>query len=135
MKGLFSGAIRTLEAAIRLRVRRQAVLAANVANVDTPGYKAKDIRFREAMERYLGLAEPDELPLAVTRPGHLPAYGENPSQGLIVESREEGTPNNVDLDQEMARLAENNLEYQAAVQALIKELELLKNAVTEGGRP
>ena len=54
---------------------------------------------------------------------------------IIFESRERGTPNNVDLDEQMSKLAENNLQYQASIQMLIKKFEILKNAIIEGGRP
>ncbi|OCC14883.1 Flagellar basal-body rod protein FlgB [Dissulfuribacter thermophilus] len=152
MKGLFGKGFNILEKAISVRTKRNAVLSANISNVDTPGYKAKDIPFEKVMARYLSkepkgleLAKtnsvhlPKKPPVSRTHPEHLPKVNEEKlsqsDEGIIVESEERGTPNNVDLDIEMAKLAENNLQYQATLQILIRRLEGLKNAVTEGGRP
>ncbi len=84
------------------------------------------------MEAYLK----GKPPLKITNPRHLkpsvlepPTYPEEEAL-----PPEEGTPNNVSLEEEMAKLSENNLMYQATVQALIKELELLREAITEGGK-
>ncbi len=156
MKELFGKAINVLSHAIDLRTKRNTVLAANIANVDTPAYRAKDIPFKEIMAKYLAMPADSAASLNVTHSGHM-APGRAPSNRQdafmvttdsrhfvagpgdsrsteIIQSGERGTPNNVDLDQEMAKLAANNLQYQTAVQALIKELELLRIAITEGGK-
>ncbi len=150
MKGLFGKTFQVIEQAIGLRVKRNAVLASNIANMDTPGYRPKDVPFKKLMENYMndmgnlssfssssqmGIGQ-DRVDLATTDPRHffdeaLMSSGKDVS---ILTSQERGTPNSVDIDEEMGRLAENNLQYQAAVQALIKEIEILKSAVTEGGR-
>ena len=137
MKSLFGRSFDILDKVLTIRVKRNGVISANIANVDTPGYKAKDLPFERALAMYLG-KKGDGLALERTHPHHLQRKGwENIAspEGLVVESREEGTPNNVDIDVEMARLAENNLQYQTALQVLIRRLEGLKTAVTEGGRP
>ncbi len=167
---LFDNTIGVLEQAIRLRSKRNAVLAGNIANVDTPGYKPKDIRFRKLMDNYM--EKPADSKLTVTDPKHLLPAASSPaslaqgSQGedvvtlsgsrgearlattdprhfptgieeenpVIEVSTERGTPNSVDLDRQMAELAANNLQYQAAVSALIKKFEGLMTAITEGGK-
>ncbi len=159
MKGLFGKAIDVLGYAIDLRTKRNIVLSSNIANVDTPGYKARDIPFKKIMAEYLDGAQEPVTKMRCTRPGHMaPDTGEGIGPGApeafmvttdpghiathsikpedvhVVQSKETGTPNNVDLDKEMAKLAANNLQYQTTVQALIKELELIKVAITEGGR-
>ncbi len=117
---------------LKVRLARHDLIAANIANVDTPGYRKKDIPFERVMEAYLK----GKPPLKITNPRHLkpsvlepPTYPEEEAL-----PPEEGTPNNVSLEEEMAKLSENNLMYQATVQALIKELELLREAITEGGK-
>jgi len=136
MKQLFGSTFNILEHSIELRTKRHAVLTANIANVDTPGYKAKDIPFEKIMGKELEKSSKGSLTLTKTDPNHIdPAELKASKEGLIVTSNERGTPNNVDLDQEMAKLMENNLQYQATVQALIKEFEILRTAITEGGRP
>lgn len=167
MRQLFGKTIQVLSHAINLRVKRNAVISSNIANLDTPGYKCKDVPFERLMAKYLD-GDQGGLPIERTNPRHLDKNGNqtgayNPLEATspagrpirahqpstvqdamtkteidgadeVVESKEKGTPNNVDLDKEMAKLAVNNLKYQATVQALIKEFELLKDAITEGGK-
>lgn len=125
------------------------MLTSNVANMDTPGYKAKDVPFNEIMAQYLNkkpssfmrLTNPNHiepeapLPPAKTHERHIPIGpepGRDPFQ--LVVSRERGTPNNVDIDREMAEIAVNNIQYQTAVQSLIKKFDGLRTAITEGGK-
>lgn len=152
MKELFGKTFQLLERAIQVRTSRNTVISANIANVDTPGFRAKDINFREVMAKYMDekAATPAvtrthsahlssatrRAPLEVTDARHfsteaIPVEG---AETPTVISEEDGVPNNVDLDQEMARLSVNNLEYQVAVQALIKHIEALRTAITEGGK-
>ncbi len=147
IKRLFGSTVEILEKGLSLRAKRQAVLASNVANADTPGYKAKDLDFKRLMKRFMEKelqmnvhgragqkAASGRLELAVTNPGHMrPARDAEIDAGIIV-SDETGIPNNVDLDLEMARLSENSIQYQTTLQLLIKKFEGLKNAATEGGR-
>ncbi len=140
MKTLFGKGFDILEKAISIRTKRNTVLSSNIANVDTPGYKAKDIPFERVMAQYLQGEKRDGLELTRTQGAHLPRdYRDDPfsekRQGIVVESMERGTPNSVDIDVEMAKLSENNLQYQTSVQLLIRRLEGLKTAITEGGKP
>ncbi len=115
---------------LKLRLLRHEVLASNVANVDTPGYRRKDVPFEKLMRAYLNESP---LPLRRTRSEHFSALRSS-RKPEIVEAEELGTPNNVSLEEEMSRLMENHLLYQATVQALIKEIQLLREAITEGGK-
>ncbi len=115
---------------LKLRVLRHEVLTSNVANVDTPGYRRKDVPFERIMQAYLGESP---VPLKRTHPEHLSGF--SPSEKPeIVEAEDIGTPNNVSLEEEMSRLMENHLLYQATVQAFIKEIQLMREAITEGGK-
>ncbi|NPB09829.1 MAG: flagellar basal body rod protein FlgB [Thermodesulfobacteria bacterium] len=129
---IFGQTWQTVTRSLKLRLLKHDVIAENIANVDTPGYKRRDIPFEKVMEAYLRGAPP----LKTTNPRHLkPSVFSPPTlwpEEIVPE--DEGTPNNVSLEEEMAKLAENNLLYQATVQALIKELELLREAITEGGK-
>ncbi|MGB9712797.1 MAG: flagellar basal body rod protein FlgB [Dissulfurimicrobium sp.] len=152
MKQLFGRIFNTLERAIELETLRNTVITSNITNLDTPGYKAKDVPFKEIMARYLdnppgGLAMSLKAPsqghmismggssLAVTDKAHIQtAGGSYGADAVVVRSDERGTPNNVDLDSEMAELAINNIRFQETVQSLIKQFEMLKTAITEGGK-
>ncbi len=137
MKDIFGPAVSVMAKALSLRAKRNTVISANIANVDTPGYKSKDINFQEVMESCLEKTAPDakedQLPLKVTNSRHLGASGKK-VELKVTESTERGVPNNVDLDEEMAKLSENNIKYQLTTQMLIKKMEMLKTAITEGGK-
>ncbi len=129
---IFGKTWETVARSLKLRLTKHDVIAENIANVDTPGYRRRDLPFAKVMEAYLK-GSPH---LKTTNPRHIKSSPLTPP--LIQEEEllpsDEGTPNNVSLEEEMAKLAENNILYQATVQALIKELELLRTAITEGGR-
>jgi len=122
--GLLDRTVGLLKRSLDIRTLRQQVLARNISNATTPDYRPADVPFQRILNASL---DSSGLPLRVTHSGHLPGgYG----AGLTVEaSREE-----MSLDEEMAKLAENNLMYQAGVQALVKKLEALKITLIEGGK-
>ena len=132
MNKIFGHTFQVIAQALRLRLEKHDVIAENIANVDTPGYRRRDLPFEKVMEAYLKGAPP----LKTTNPRHLkpPLAGPPLLREEELLPEDEGTPNNVSLEEEMAKLAENNLMYQATVQALIKELELLRETITEGGK-
>ena len=118
-------------------LRRHSLIAQNLAHIETPGYKPQDLDFSAALEsafRESGAGAAD----AATAPqkGHFPA----PSalrDGVVVTDG--STPagrdgNAVDLDRESAKLAENNLRYEATTRIIAHRLALLKYTVTDGGR-
>jgi len=102
--------------AMQLRARRTRLLATNIANVDTPNYKARDLVFGDTLAR----AMKTSLPMRSTDSRHIP-LGRN-STGVAVHYRNPEAPsldgNTVDKDMEQARFAENALRYQASVQFL-----------------
>lgn len=123
---------RTLEShvrAISLRGARSEVLAANIANADTPHYKARDFDFRSA---YQGKLKAADLALARTSERHLPATGaRGPSPELQwrnpVQPSIDG--NTVELDAEVGRYSDNALRYQAALQFTSLKIRGLMGAI------
>jgi flagellar basal-body rod protein FlgB len=118
------GAMRLLEKTLTWRTRNQEMIAGNIANLDTPHYTRKDMNFENILESY-SRGTLMEVGLNQTNPAHL--AGADPSQALVQETSEE-----VDLDREMVRMADNQMSYQASVQMLIKKLEYLR-VVIDGG--
>ncbi len=118
-------------AALRTRMQwhqqRQQVLAQNVANADTPNYRPLDLVDPKFELGAPGLAN---LQLARTDPGHLSGFGDagdfpnNPNQYQV---RPAG--NAVSLEDEMLKVASNQMDYQAATQLYSRSLGLLKTAV------
>jgi flagellar basal-body rod protein FlgB len=136
---LFDATLGRLERSLDVRLQRHALLAGNAANVDTPGFKPKDVDFTSAMA-YIGSG--DHPASTVTVEGSDPAHlqvGEPAGGGGAVAVVEEpgGSPgldgNRVDLDRTMMAMAENGLQYGAASKAAQKKLGILRYVVSEGG--
>lgn len=116
-----------------LRQRRHDVIAANVANADTPGYKAQRLNFEDELSATLSV--PGELSMARTSRQHMPIPLGEPAQGEL-ESVETPIPkkdgNSVDLEQEMARQSANQILYNYATQAVSGHITKLR-MVIDGG--
>lgn len=111
-------------------VARQVAAAGNLANVETPGYRAQEPVFGEALDRQLGAG----LQLASTSTGHLqgtptaaPA-GTKEVEGL--STRRDG--NNVQLDRELLIMAQASGDFQKAQTALAAKFRLVRYAISEG---
>jgi flagellar basal-body rod protein FlgB len=122
---LFDVTFQTLDLALGAAGKRQEVLANNLANVNTPGYKRLDVEFDGMLAKAVDAARAgDRSTLDAMRPGV--------STDDSVAVRADG--NSVDVDQEMAFLAENNIRYNALVQLSQKKLETLKYVISDGRR-
>lgn len=106
---------------------RHAVLAGNVANIDTPGFAPRDLIAPEAAE---GAA-----PLERTNAAHLQAPVESASGEVIEdpngEARQDG--NSVSLERELAKIDANRLRYAVASQLVSKRLALIRYTAGDGG--
>jgi len=122
-----------LEKAIGITQQRNAVITSNISNLDTPGYKSKDINFESELARALETNHKTDL--ARTDPRHI-SMQMNGDQ-MIEPYEEQGEWNGynwANIDSEMTKLTENNLVYRTAVEALLRKMKLLKEVVREGGR-
>jgi flagellar basal-body rod protein FlgB len=124
------------EQGLKVRSQRQQVLATNIANADTPNYKAQDINFRTAMQSALSSdsknAKTQSGGLATTKANHIGA----PSQGSAqVQARQQlqnsADGNTVDMDVEQSQFAENALQYETLVQMISGKFKKL-NSVLQG---
>ena len=108
------------------RARRHAAVAANVANADTPGYRAIDVTFGGHLERA-------RLALSTTHPGHRGAGSGSPgasSKVVFSGGLERRDRNDVDIDREMSKLARNQIEYQFLARRLSGKFAKLREAIT-----
>jgi len=117
---------------LKYRQLRQELIASNIANAETPGYKAKKLDFEEALARALDVD--DELKMNATDSKHFNVGGGgfNNLQPEVTEDANgivSPDGNTVDRDQEMADMAENKIMYDASVQLLNKKIGLLKYAI------
>ncbi len=118
MDGLFADpTFRGLATALTLHERRHVVLATNLANVDTPGYRARELDFGTVLrDAFGGAAEAVE-----------PTRGVAVVEDATAPAKADG--NTVDLDLEMARLGANGGRYVALARILHKRLMLLRQAM------
>src|SRR5215475_7669968 len=117
--------------ALKVQSKRMEVLADNLANVDTPNYKARDIDFRAAMAQ----AGSPEAPvkMATTNPGHLstdPAGDGSAALKYRVPLAPSLDGNTVDAQQEQAAFADNTVRYQATLSFLSSRFKSLMTAIT-----
>jgi flagellar basal-body rod protein FlgB len=129
---IFGNTVALLGKTLDLRVKRQGLISANIANSETPGYKPSDLSFegelKNALEKKGGAQ--------VTNPRHFPLKGVGQRldriQGEVVEipDRAEGPDGNaVEMESEMGRLAENQIMYNATVQLINKKFEAIRLAI------
>ena len=120
------------EKALGLRAHRQQVLAANIANADTPNYKARDFDFRSAMQNALG-GKPvgGALPMAQTVRGHQQGSGGSglPALQYRTEYQSAVDGNTVDMDVERTQIADNALQYQVLTQLISNKFQGLRSAM------
>ncbi|OZI44997.1 flagellar basal body rod protein FlgB [Bordetella genomosp. 5] len=128
---------RFFQQAISLRAQRQEVLSSNIANADTPNYKARDFDFKAAMEGALdnrNMRLPDTS-LALTSARHIPAQAQSPAGATELQYRlpyqASLDGNTVDMDNERVRFAENTLHYQSTLQVLSGRIRSLQSAISE----
>lgn len=114
--------------ALLLRSRRAQLLADNLANAETPGYKARDLDFRAV----LGGAMQDPVRLAATRPGHMGGEGRGMSEADLLY-RQPVQPsldgNTVDTEVEQAQFMQNSIQYEASLRFLSGRISGLITAI------
>jgi len=126
-------ATRALVAAMDGLSLRQRVISNNLANVDTPGFKASDVSFEQQLARSLN-PEPG-LAMQTTHAGHLSTPAASPA-GAQVTTRQSTSQrldgNNVDLEREMVYLTETVLHFQAVSRVISRRLATLRTVINEG---
>ena len=115
---------------------RQRVTANNVANADTPRFKASRVTFEETLRQRLHNEPGGNLNLVRTHAAHLPVdTADDARPARIVEMR--GTTmrndgNNVDIEQQMGILAETTMRYSAVSEALARKLAIMRTIASDG---
>ena len=120
--------------ALDVRARRTELIANNLANADTPGYKARDIDFRQAMARAAGDTSVSGVTLSTTRAGHISGAASADATGHPdLKYRTPLAPaldgNTVDAQLEQSAFAENAVRYQATLTFLNSKFRGLLTAI------
>jgi flagellar basal-body rod protein FlgB len=135
MNALFDRTLTSLERSLNLRALNQKLIVSNIANLDTPNFKAFKMVVDEALQNSSG--QPAALSMTRTQARHL-----TPHTSTIESTRFErvdenplslrGDGNTVELDSEMANLAENTLMYNTATRIIANKFSLLKDVIKGG---
>ena len=138
---LFDSTHRLLELSLRGRAARHEVLSANIANVDTPGYRPRDLDFNTAMRAAAESSAPPVTGEILQRSDASASPGLNLQSAIYEpeypdsrhgEDRLDG--NAVSLDRQMALLTENSLAYETSLTLLSRAMAALRYAIGEGRR-
>jgi flagellar basal-body rod protein FlgB len=119
---------RALSESLTHRLNKQSTILSNIANSQTPGYRALGYDFEDQLQKSLG--RHGDLALKVSQSRH--AGVSNPSQGDVYVKPTESIGqdgNTVDIDVEMSEMAENQILYKATVEALNRRLGILRYSI------
>ncbi|MGL9723580.1 flagellar basal body rod protein FlgB [Sodalis sp. (in: enterobacteria)] len=117
--------------------RRQDVLAANIANADTPGYQARDIPFTRELRRAIeqGQQRSNNLSLSLTSQQHIPAEGvAHVDNSLLyrIPDQPSADGNTVDMDRERVNFADNGMKYQASLSFINGQIKSMMSVLSKG---
>ncbi|NMC54092.1 MAG: flagellar basal body rod protein FlgB [Chloroflexi bacterium] len=130
INGLFDDpAMQSAKMALDGLALRNQIISRNLANVDTPGYKAQSVDFesviRRAIDRETGLS------MDATQTGHIGKSSGSAASATLIRARAGGSTradgNNVDVDNELIEMSETGIRYEAVSQQVSKKLLLLKS--------
>jgi len=129
---IFDRTMQLLEQTLDLRAARHRVIASNIANEETPGYRAKELHFLDALAS--AVHDKGQAKLMTTNARHLGMHGQmgNPVQGKLVELPSPELPldaNSVNLDMEMAKLGDNAINYNASTTILSVRFKQLLDVI------
>jgi len=144
VEGLFSTTIAVLGKSVDLRTRNQNLISSNIANAETPGYTPKTLEFEQQLQSAVKKTSSRGGALSasggLTHPAHIALRGSGGGQvsqvnGNVVETPAK-TPgrdgNSVELENEMGRMMQNQVLFNASAQLLTKKFEGLRTALREG---
>jgi flagellar basal-body rod protein FlgB len=123
--------------ALNLHAQRQEILAANIANADTPGYQARDIDFASQLNKVMaqGRTSGSGVALSLTSSRHIPAQSMQPPELELlyrVPDQPSMDGNTVDMDRERTNFADNSLKYQTDLTLLNGQIKGMMS-VLQGG--
>lgn len=122
--------INSLSKILDYRAAKTEVISSNIANIDTPGYKAKEFDF----EKILNQTE-NSLNLKTTKDQHIKINDDSDINSLVQESDRESRAdgNNVDLDKEMLELNKNSINYNLTAHFVKKKFNKIKETIEKSG--
>ncbi len=132
-----SGVSSLLYKQLGYRGDKQKVISGNIANINTPGYKAKELSFDQELQK----ANDSRLALATTHPTHIKHHREDTSskvnQPRVVEKtglNEKNDGNNVSLDREISDMAKNNVMFNAIQSSIKKDASWFRSVIDSSSK-
>ncbi|HAM79385.1 flagellar basal body rod protein FlgB [Ornithinibacillus bavariensis] len=129
---LFGGTINTLQQSLNYASVKNQAITSNIANVDTPNYKARDVVFKDILQNEIS----NSITAKRTHPKHIPFSNESNQPYKIVVNQDttyNHNGNNVDIDKQMAELAQNQIYYQSLIERINGKFNSLQTVI-KGGR-
>ncbi|WP_163971217.1 flagellar basal body rod protein FlgB [Oceanobacillus halotolerans] len=128
----FGGTIRSLESSLDYATMKNRTISNNIANVNTPNYKAKEVTFNNVLQ--------DELSSSInakrTNAKHIPFQQNGETKSFHISTKNNTTynhnGNNVDIDKEMTELAKNQIYYQSLVDRINGKFSSLQTVIRGG---
>lgn len=135
MNALFNPTMAALERSLNVRAMNQKLIVSNIANLDTPNYKAFKMVVDEALQEGGGPQSP--LTMTRTQSAHMGVTARATDTARVERVADDplslrGDGNTVALDTEMAHLAENTLLYNTATRIIANKFSLLKDVIKGG---
>lgn len=127
---VFDKTMHALENSLQYSTMKNKAISNNIANVDTPNYKAENVSFKSLLQD-----ESNRLELKSTHSKHLPATNSNHSQHVMATNNStiyNHNGNNVDVDKEMADLAENQIFYRSLIDRMNGKFQTLQTVIRGG---
>jgi len=130
MVGRINSALDFQQAALGLRAQRQQILAGNIANADTPNYKARDFDFSSALKDAFAVRNGGNLVMDRTDRAHLTGTLAGSQAGLMYRTPAQASAdgNTVDMDVERAQFSENAIQYEAGLTFVTHQIKMLLSA-------
>ncbi|WP_296864981.1 flagellar basal body rod protein FlgB [Thermosyntropha sp.] len=131
-----SPVINILNRSLDVAELRQKVIADNIANVDTPGFKRREVIFEQKLRQALEEKNSGSLPLKTTNSRHINVNAAvslknvEPEIKILNGRTFRNDGNNVDIDVETAEMSKNKILYDALAQSMTNELRLLRIAIS-----
>ncbi|OXS29543.1 MAG: flagellar basal-body rod protein FlgB [Desulfovibrio sp. MES5] len=134
MKSLFTSQVSLVGTVMNMQLQRQNVIAANLANIDTPNYKPRELSFEKELQTALG--QNMEGQMSRTSEEHIPSTFDpssfRPEWSEAFKPRRIHGEDRVNLDKEMAKHSKNQLQFTALAQVLTKTFEGIHTVIQDG---
>lgn len=139
IEGIFGSTIELLGKSVDLRAKNHNLIASNIANAETPNFVPKALAFDDELQSAMKNSSSGQRSSAVPHQRHIPVRGVGTAlqsvSGKVIETPAK-TPGNdgnaVELENEMGKMAENQVLFNASVQLLTKKFDGLRTAIREG---